>query len=258
MTKFALKGLAVAAGLSMAALATPASAAYLLHLNGSSMDTTYHAVINYDDNARNLHIHEEAYSNGVTFNVTNITGPAAGQTEDLFAFCIDIFHNMSLGGLNDYYTSTYGDEPNPPLNDGSGQILTAPVLDTITTLTDIGFLLHRDSPSAETSLRTAAIQAAIWELEHPGSVTLVNAGASVNGFTFGGLFNDYRTLNGPGSRIFTLTDATYTGDEETSHQGFVVGWPPEAVPEPATWALMRTGFFGMGAMLRRRRTALAR
>lgn len=30
-----------------------------------------------------------------------------------------------------------------------------------------------------------------------------------------------------------------------------------AVPEPATWALMLTGFGGLGAMLRRRRTAIA-
>jgi len=30
-----------------------------------------------------------------------------------------------------------------------------------------------------------------------------------------------------------------------------------AVPEPATWAMMLTGFFGLGSMLRRRRAALA-
>ncbi|MGZ6016329.1 MAG: PEPxxWA-CTERM sorting domain-containing protein, partial [Phenylobacterium sp.] len=29
------------------------------------------------------------------------------------------------------------------------------------------------------------------------------------------------------------------------------------VPEPATWAMMLTGFFGLGSMLRRRRAALA-
>jgi hypothetical protein len=30
-----------------------------------------------------------------------------------------------------------------------------------------------------------------------------------------------------------------------------------AVPEPATWAMMLFGFFGLGAMARRRRPALA-
>lgn len=30
-----------------------------------------------------------------------------------------------------------------------------------------------------------------------------------------------------------------------------------AIPEPATWAMMLTGFFGMGALLRRRRNAAA-
>jgi hypothetical protein len=29
------------------------------------------------------------------------------------------------------------------------------------------------------------------------------------------------------------------------------------VPEPATWAMMLTGFFGLGAVLRRQRSALA-
>ncbi|WP_414695691.1 PEPxxWA-CTERM sorting domain-containing protein [Phenylobacterium sp.] len=29
------------------------------------------------------------------------------------------------------------------------------------------------------------------------------------------------------------------------------------VPEPATWAIMLTGFFGLGAVLRRQRSALA-
>src|SRR5947208_1325804 len=78
MKHLVLKGLAAAAGLALAAVGSPASASYLVHLNSSQMDGTYHAVINYDDNVLGLHIHEEALSNGVTFNVTNLPGPAGG------------------------------------------------------------------------------------------------------------------------------------------------------------------------------------
>lgn len=251
MTTFAFKGMAAAAGLALTTMASPASAAFLVHLNSSAMDTSYTANINYGS------IHETAYSNGVNFNVTEVVG---GDTYDLFSFCIDIFHNMSLGGLNDFYVSTYGDEPNPPLHDGSGGTLNALQTQYITTLVDIGFILHRDNPGdADASLRTAAIQAAIWEIEHPGSITLNNAGASAGGSgTYGSYFHDYLNLNGAGNRIFTLTDATYGSDHETNHQGFVVGWPPEGgVPEPATWGLMLLGFLGAGAAIRRQRQALA-
>ena len=48
--------------------------------------------------------------------------------------------------------------------------------------------------------------------------------------------------------------------------GTPLGLPPAAlldgvslttVPEPATWAMMIMGFFGLGAVLRRRRVAVA-
>ncbi|THD59164.1 MAG: PEP-CTERM sorting domain-containing protein [Phenylobacterium sp.] len=45
-------------------------------------------------------------------------------------------------------------------------------------------------------------------------------------------------------------------NSDPAHQSFAIGWP-NAVPEPATWALMLTGFFGVGGMLRRRQAAAA-
>jgi hypothetical protein len=38
-------------------------------------------------------------------------------------------------------------------------------------------------------------------------------------------------------------------------EGVVINPPPVGVPEPATWAILLTGFGGLGAMLRRRRPA---
>lgn len=250
-----LKGAVLALGLAAAAAATPAAATNIVRLNSLTMDTNYIAHIQTGS------INEWAYSNGLNFSVTNIDGPNAGVTEDVFAFCIDVFHNISLGGLNDFYQSTNGDEPNPPLYDGSGVQLSGQTLHTVTYLADLGFRLHNDTPfgmsAQEASLRTAAIQAAIWEVEHPGSITLANGGAGVNGFTYQGLFDEYRGYTGPGARVYTLTDVGYGDDHESNHQGFVVGWPRSGTPEPATWALMVGGFLGAGSALRRRKASVA-
>jgi hypothetical protein len=250
----ALKGLAAAAGLALAMAATPASAAFLVNLNSSAMDGTYRAVLNYGSITNT-----QVLSNGTTFNVTNIDGPEPGDTYDLFAFCIDIFHRLTLGTLNDIYVSTADEDPQPPVTDGSGVTLSLAQTNHITTLANIGLLLNRDHPGAETSLQTAAIQAAIWEIEHPGSVTLVNPNAHAAGgtTTYAQYYNSYLNLNGSGADFFTLTDSTAGGDR-TINQGFVVGLPggggggQAVVPEPATWALMLSGFFGAGLMIRRR------
>ena len=126
----------------------------------------------------------------------------------------------------------------------------------MSSLVDIGFILERDHHGeASTSIQTAAIQSAIWETIHPGSVQLVGGGASVDGglHTYQSYFDSYVALKGPGNRIFTISDVRDT----PAHQAFAVGWPPEGgVPEPATWGLMIMGFGAAGAMLRRRRVTV--
>jgi len=55
----------------------------------------------------------------------------------------------------------------------------------------------------------------------------------------------------------TFTQLAFVDSEAGAH-GFRVGLAePAAAPEPAAWALMLVGFFGMGATLRRRRALLA-
>lgn len=257
MTKLAIKGVAAAAGLALATMASPASAAFLVHLNSAMMDQTYSANIHYMGPGGPVD-YDGVSSNGITFNVTKVAAP--NTTEDLFAFCIDIFHHITLGAQDDIYSSTYGDDPQPALYDGNSTLSTTQI-EEISTLVDIGFLLHRDYAGADTSLRTAAIQAAIWEIEHPGSIMLNNGGVSAGGSgTYASYFADYVGLHGAGDRIFTLTDATFGGngqfhaDDEANHQGFAVGWP---VPEPATWGLMLLGFAGMGMAIRRQRRPAA-
>jgi microcystin-dependent protein len=67
--------------------------------------------------------------------------------------------------------------------------------------------------------------------------TIIGAG---NGFTVGELLGEKNTA--------------LTVNQLVSHDHSL---PVDGVPEPATWGLMLTGFFGLGSALRRRRGALA-
>jgi len=61
------------------------------------------------------------------------------------------------------------------------------------------------------------------------------------------------TVTGPNitTLAFTFDPAIATGKQ------FRVDLPSDAIPEPATWAMMIVGFGGIGAMMRRRRSAPA-
>lgn len=246
MNKLGVVGLAAAAGLSVFALAAPASAADTFFLTSASMDQTYTAYINVPGQGT-----VDAYTNGVVFTTSD------GQT--LYGFCFDVFHDMYLGSLNlSLYTSNQssggGLYPNTP------QTLTSAQDSAITNLVDTGWLMFQgEAPggfyapaNADTEMRLAAIQAAIWYTEN-------NSYVDPNQFSgqFSTYFQDYAQLNG--HTYQTLADANdkvytiYNG----ANQSFAIGWPIEGVPEPTAWGLMLTGFFGLGALLRRRKAALA-
>lgn len=246
MRSRAILGLAAAAGLSAAALAGQASATTTFNITNVSMDTTYEA---------NIVGFGAAYDNGVTFSVS---GYPTGETS-LYGFCIDIYHDIYLGGSYTYST-------NQPQGGGlvanSGTTLNATQVSAITDLVDTGFLLHQQNPNdADTSLKLAAIQAAIWEIEVPTTnnqqtVTLVNPNATVAGdpTPIETYFENYvngnydHSLLTPQDKVFTIANGT--------NQSFAIGWPISGgVPEPATWAMLLTGFFGMGSLLRRHRKA---
>ena len=52
-----------------------------------------------------------------------------------------------------------------------------------------------------------------------------------------------------------ITDSPGQEIDHIQYGFSVIPTPHDGVPEPAAWALMLTGFLGMGAMLRRRRAA---
>lgn len=250
-----LKALVAAASLGVMAIASHASAQSFT-LDSASMNETYDA---------NIVGFGEAISNGVTFQVTGYPG-----TTSLFAFCIDIYHDMYLGSLNYNYVSNQDTGGGLLPNAGTTLANSGPAgeplnplnqISAITNLVDTGFLLNQQSGNDPTTiLQLAAIQAAIWAIEVPmtdgqPTVSLVNGGATATagGETYQQYFNaystgDYTSLATPTDRVFTISDTA----TDPSHQSFAVGWPIP-VPEPASWALMITGFVGVGSLVRNQR-----
>jgi hypothetical protein len=246
-----------------------------IHLTGAAMVQTYTANVGTTANHR-----VDAFSNGVTFSYQNwnpalnggLGGPAPATVYTLFGFCVDITHDMSLGGLNMVYSDNFGVNgvADPLPTDFHGGVISQTTLSALNNLIDTGWLLH-ESQIGQTSayinnvdLQLAAIQAAIWTVEG-GNVTLnggsSTAGANVGGAIAGGAaltyaqyYTDYSTgayhsLADANDRFYTIVEVNpYDG-----HQSFAIGWPLPGVPEPTTWAMMLTGFFGMGSMLRSRR-----
>jgi hypothetical protein len=255
-TTHGMKALAAAASLAVMAMAGHASATpNTFTIVSSSMDQSY------DINVAGF---GTAIDNGVTFQISGYPAIAGQATPtSLFGFCIDIYHDMYLGNLG--YTYTTNQPSGGGLAPNSGTTLsntgdpTNPLdpknqISDITNLVDTGFILHQDENSsnyADTEARLAAIQAAIWDVEVPGVVSNPTGG---NQTLFAKYFAEYTsgsytTLADANDKVFTISDTA----NNPSHQTFAIGWPVAGVPEPASWGLMLTGFFGMGSLLRAKR-----
>jgi hypothetical protein len=258
----AILGLAAAASLSVMAIATQASASQEIKISDVEMDTTYQA---------NISGVGAVYSNGVQFtanfvgagNPTNIGAPGSA-VPNLFGFCVDIYHEIGLGGQTLYYSDNEG-SPNPLATDNGGNPLSAATQTALTNLIDTGFILHNEENAgnqADTEMRLAAIQSAIWQVEVP-SITVTVSNANLDAAQYlqyqtyfadyvGTGPNPYTPLNDANDRVFTITDIN-----SPAHQTFAIGWPIAGVPEPTSWAMMITGFFGMGSLVRRQRKTSA-
>lgn len=226
-----VRGLLAAAVVGGAlAAAAPAGAVTLL---SATMNTSYTAVIN-----------------GPSVNVNAYIGPVTFTTnlDPITAYCVDIFHDMSLGSLNGGAGYAYHDEALTTDNSTStpsgqsGVALSGLQLNEISALLNFSLTLNPLDPSF--GAKRAGIQGAIWEIENP-AYTVTPAQAAVTGF-----MNTYLSA---ASHLPVGTFTTIFADDY-GHQAFAYG---NGVPEPATWALTIIGFAGLGAMLRRRRAVAA-
>ncbi len=90
-----------------------------------------------------------------------------------------------------------------------------------------------------------------------------NPGMRTISFALSGLDSyqqDFAFVTGTSTTVFDLVfDDIYSGDTVATSMSGLTGSitydyrPAGAVPEPASWAMMLAGFFGLGTVLRRRR-----
>ena len=178
------------------------------------------------------------YSAPVRFTA-NYGTVATNATFDFIGFCVDLFHPITVAidsqtplSLN-YHTAAL-------TTDSNGHLLSASQIQRIGGLATLGFQVAAGNAS-DRNVRLAAIQQAIWTIEYP-TLNFAATGPYANQQSFADAYvAQSPTLTGTATAIYADDGAT---------QGFLV----PGVPEPATWALLVTGFGFVGVSARRRRT----
>ncbi len=153
----------------------------------------------------------------------------------LGTWCVDLFHDVNIGGS---YTYT----PGPLLTDNTGvspatsNPLTSTQIQQIGALAAYGNALMQSAP---TTWDSAAIQAAIWDVEYgttaTGSANFNTALANIVALLPSLPFVNGVQLSDTGAQDQFLAQGLYTTE----------------LPEPASLAVLGTGLLGLGLLRRR-------
>jgi PEP-CTERM motif len=205
--------------------------------------------------ATQIYVSDMQLSNGyemVGFQPNDPAGPWAGGTEytgqqvltanfgdtydpshlfNIYAWCVDVFDNIYLGGNNIVYNLASPGVPH---------------YDDIENVAAWGDAILAAGPNP---LISAAVQAEIWDLEYNMSITVPNPGDPLDPITI--LANEVTNID---AMLSSLPEAT--GFELTG--SFVGGGPAQSlyttqVPEPAGIALLASGM--MALFVARRKAA---
>ncbi|MBU1375470.1 MAG: hypothetical protein KKE02_08040 [Alphaproteobacteria bacterium] len=242
--KAAVPAMAFAFGLAAAS----AGHAESIFLQTASMNTTYTAHIYSAPYPSAGYSDEYVYLAPMTFTAYDGVG-ATGDAYSLLAFCVDIFHNISLGNINLQYDDTQ------PLASNSGSPstpLTGAQLTQVGKLVNYGQVVY-GSADADKVAKLAGLQGAIWQVINP-TYTVKSFNGAVDGYI--GSYSDALTYgaaiadHGPvGSSLTFITETGKYGTAD-AHQSFAFA----PAPEPGVWMLLIAGFGMTGAALRRSRS----
>ena len=181
--------------------------------------------------------------NGSPFNESALTGiitlTVTGGSV-LPVFCIDLFHDIGIGGYNPplpYTTGTIVADSSVSPSGTGGNPLLAPVPGEIQTLANIGYQDYVHGTGSANIY--AGLQGAIWSIEYNvnGNSLTVDGGSTINAL----ISSDIAWAKAhPASYSVSLFPGA-NGQAFGSGQGFSPG-----VPEASTWAMMLLGFASLG------------
>ena len=180
---------------------------------------------------------------------------------NLVAFCVDVYHSISMGDYNpdlvyqDTVPLTHDSNPNA----AARKYLTDQDVLQVGRLVNYGTLIFYNAPKTTDALKEArwdqlaAVQGAIWEVVSGKNVT--SSKTSLNNMITDLSGDDYKShLNASYGFVHSnLTLLTPKSPYQYPHYKGKQAFAIAQVPEPATWVMMIGGFAVAGAMLRRSR-----
>lgn len=219
-----MKHFAIAAALA-AAVAAPAAATTTFNITSAGFFNTANVSIG---------------SNGYLGGNFRLVGTRGGKAFDVYGFCVDLAHSIGVGvnamaPVNLVYT--FDDLATAP----GGGPLSAGQLKQMKGLAFYGYQLLQAGTDPDLGTKLPAIQALIWETEYGPLATSTNPGVQAQITAIRALAPSLK-----GSAFYIRA-----ADGQPVTQGLFIS----DVPEPATWAMLITGFGMVGFAARRRKAA---
>jgi hypothetical protein len=172
----------------------------------------------------------DAYGTGLINGYSYYDGPVTLHVQggpDITAYCADLSHE-----LQGWVGYSYG----LLTQNGQGDPISQALSNRIGHIAQLGFA----ALGANDGFLASAAQLAIWSLEYDATPTFYNSTVQSD---FGTLLGDVFANNGSYA-IALIPDGNWPQNGSLSQQ-MVVGLA-SGVPEPSTWAMMLTGFAGLG------------
>lgn len=172
----------------------------------------------------------DAYGTGLIDGYSYYDGPITLHVQggpDITVYCADLNHILQGGVGYNYGVLDH---------DGLGNSISQALSNRIGHIAELGFA----ALTGGDGLKASAAQLAIWSLEVDQTPTFYNT--TVHGF-FDDLLSDVFANDGQWATAL-IPDGGWPENPYASQQ-MVVGLS-SGVPEPATWAMMLTGFAGLG------------